>query len=113
MKRLVEEAEKPLQKALTLLNELDSHVEDVDTDYILWKASESLDYASLLISLAHQLIDFSPKVEASAHTDMRSAVNEIKGDIKSVIGMLEEDPKGAYKLLKKALISLRVLRKVV
>ena len=99
-------------EALTLLSELSGCVESREAGSILWKATESLDYASLLISLAHVLADFSPEVEVEDSTDVRSALNAVEGYVKNALSTLEIDPKGAYTLLKKALLTLRTLRRV-
>jgi hypothetical protein len=108
---MIEEARKSISEALTLLAETNKN-KVIDSASILWKATESLDYASLLISLSYEFSDFVPEIEVNVDDDVQSALRTIKDDLKKSIGCLENSPRGSYILLKKTISSLRVIRKV-
>ncbi len=112
MKQLVEEARKSMIEALTFLEKLNEKTGISNSTSILWKATESLDYASLLTSLAHDYSNFIPDIEVNVDDNLQSELKTIKDDIKKSLECLENDPQKSYVLLKRTISSLRALRKV-
>jgi|GEM_PF-2198735 hypothetical protein len=113
MNRLLEEAQKNITEALMWLGECKGDPDGSSLRFNLWRAIESLDYATLLMSLRFQLTEFYPEVDVKQPADRFQALRFVEETVREALKHLKTDPRAAYKLLKNCLSTLRALREMV
>ncbi|MEM2901698.1 MAG: hypothetical protein QXO32_03065 [Candidatus Bathyarchaeia archaeon] len=112
MSQLVEEAEKSVKEALMWLRKCEADPDGSSLRFKLWRVTESLDYAAMLISLHFHFTEFYPEVDLKQPTDQSSALRSVEEALNEALKHLKTDPRTGYKLLKNCLSTLRALRRM-
>lgn len=91
-----------------ILNALANEMRDDTIGFKLWKAISEADYAALALSMANNLVDFSPRLdEPDAPLPLGAALTKAQDLLKESLSLIEEDPKASYERIKRAVALMR------
>ncbi len=82
--------------------------ESSSTEFALWKASAEAEYAAFRVSIANSLSDYPVRIRLpNPASVIGNDMAQAKELMESSAALLESNPKGAYKNLRRAIALLR------